>query len=1001
MQSSLQQKFSPEKVLEGYGRAVGNKPITVFVIGVCMLGLLAGGWGFAEKNKDDFEFVWAVQGSNLEEELKIKRDLHDKDWFPNANLGIFASKEKGGDVLNPRHFDEILDVYLAAFSLNVTTRSGKQYSMYDLCARGSMPDMVGAPVFPCFHPGPLQCFSEMFETLHPSYQAVDPIANSLFGPALAAVPYSTRPSYREIGSEGIKAEMSKVRDVVGNRGCSWYTAMTTLQPKFWAGGETWNTNGTLLEKAEAVQVQFFMEAPKRGKFRLTLAKPELAHEADFAEASELFNIALEELFIAKAKEAQFVDMSFLRIDFDKRINEENEEIPWGRIIIANTLLGLFVNAALANFVRPLRSHTGIGGQALLCVGITTGAAGGAIGWLGIRFNPTMVQCLPFLAMGLGVNDMFVLIMCLSSRGAARIAAEGPQETLAAVFGQAGVGVALTSMCNVASFALGAFIPIPGMADFCLGASVIAAANYFVVMTVFAVFLFLEAKRIGQKQIDPSAITCLCHRSSGCVVNDEGLDTKGWGSSLQELLEKRWLPVLMTSAFSWTMLLSSCVLIAACFWQIAEMEMGIDIADVVSSDSEAHKPLTTLAEHFTTNPIELYYHDVDIPNQQQAILDLLTEIFGVKNIIPNALPPFLAMFYNYVLMAGAAPVPEPPNTTFADLGWTLEPSAGSHPLYAPLGVANPKKFYEMFNEFKKFPVDNPMQAYMPGGNAFVLADLVYVKEFGYGTREKMGKIVLGFDRFFSTGCKTTAEHVALIDEVRGKIEASPLQGKVFPNGVQFTYYEIYRELKGIFWRAFAIDLVVIFVVSAVFLRSPMSAFASTIACGMIVIEIFGISAVLAKFNMITAAALLMSMGLAVDFVVHVVTNFQLSSGSKLQRLTEAVQSTFPAVLLGGFSTLISLVPMAFSQLPFVRLYFFALFATVTGLGLINGLGVLPAMLAVFGSGRAAVMVEEAHSSAPKTLEDGTSQQASADDAYPSILTTPASAAATDKDHIVKI
>eukprot|EP00747_Dinoflagellata_sp_TGD_P151664 gnl/TRDRNA2_/TRDRNA2_177224_c4_seq2.p1 gnl/TRDRNA2_/TRDRNA2_177224_c4~~gnl/TRDRNA2_/TRDRNA2_177224_c4_seq2.p1 ORF type:complete len:166 (+),score=37.69 gnl/TRDRNA2_/TRDRNA2_177224_c4_seq2:44-499(+) len=127
-----------------------------------------------------------------------------------------------------------------------------------------------------------------------------------------------------------------------------------------------------------------------------------------------------------------------------------------------------------------------------------------------------------------------------------------------------------------------------------------------------------------------------------------------------------------------------------------------------------------------------------------------------------------------------------------------------------------------------------------------------------------------------------------------------------------------------------------------------------------------------------------MGLAVDFVVHVVTNFELSHGTKRERLSEAVQSTFPAVLLGGLSTFISLVPMAFSQLPFMRLYFFALFATVTGLGLVNGLVVLPAMLGLFGSG-SKVTVTQDLSSAVENLEQGKSQKASTDGDYPNILT----------------
>merc|ERR1711904_385307 len=122
------------------------------------------------------------------------------------------------------------------------------------------------------------------------------------------------------------------------------------------------------------------------------------------------------------------------------------------------------------------------------------------------------------------------------------------------------------------------------------------------------------------------------------------------------------------------------------------------------------------------------------------------------------------------------------------------------------MGQPEKFFEIFETFKAFPFDDPMRAYMPSGNSFVMADLVGAMEFGY---DESGHIALGFDRFFSIDCKTTAEKVAVIDEVRSKIEASPLRGKVFPGGPQFTFFEIYRELKAIFWKAFFIDLGLIF------------------------------------------------------------------------------------------------------------------------------------------------------------------------------------------------
>ena len=54
-----------------------------------------------------------------------------------------------------------------------------------------------------------------------------------------------------------------------------------------------------------------------------------------------------------------------------------------------------------------------------------------------------------------------------------------------------------------------------------------------------------------------------------------------------------------------------------------------------------------------------------------------------------------------------------------------------------------------------------------------------------------------------------------------------------------------------------------------------------------------------------------------------------------------------MLDGGVSTLLGLLMLAFSEFAFVRKYFFLVFASVVGLGLLNGLFLLPVLLHVAG------------------------------------------------------
>ena len=99
-------------------------------------------------------------------------------------------------------------------------------------------------------------------------------------------------------------------------------------------------------------------------------------------------------------------------------------------------------------------------------------------------NTSMIAALPFKAMGLGVNDMFVLVRYFSELGIDYITDKDESTILGELLAQAGPGTTVTSICNFAAFGCGVLLPIPAMADFCLGAAVIAIMNYVAMLTMF-------------------------------------------------------------------------------------------------------------------------------------------------------------------------------------------------------------------------------------------------------------------------------------------------------------------------------------------------------------------------------------------------------------------------------------------------------------------------------------------------------------------------------------
>ena len=70
---------------------------------------------------------------------------------------------------------------------------------------------------------------------------------------------------------------------------------------------------------------------------------------------------------------------------------------------------------LYRWADKVRSHSGLGLVGVLLVAITVAAGMGLAALIGISFNAASTQIVPFLALGLGVDAMFLLIHTFSTQ----------------------------------------------------------------------------------------------------------------------------------------------------------------------------------------------------------------------------------------------------------------------------------------------------------------------------------------------------------------------------------------------------------------------------------------------------------------------------------------------------------------------------------------------------------------------------------------------------------
>lgn len=87
---------------------------------------------------------------------------------------------------------------------------------------------------------------------------------------------------------------------------------------------------------------------------------------------------------------------------------------------------------------------------------------------------------------------------------------------------------------------------------------------------------------------------------------------------------------------------------------------------------------------------------------------------------------------------------------------------------------------------------------------------------------------------------------------------------------------------------------------------------------------------------------------VDFVIHVILRYVETKGSasRTQKTRQTLETIGSSVLVGGFSTLVGVLPLAFSSSEIFFTTFVIFFGLVL-LGLMHGLILLPVLLSMFG------------------------------------------------------
>ena len=194
----------------------------------------------------------------------------------------------------------------------------------------------------------------------------------------------------------------------------------------------------------------------------------------------------------------------------KGIDEEIQRLVSGDSIlfgVAMVVILLYLSLTLGRLDR-LNARFYLAWSGVVTVLLSLIVAFGITSYLKLDAN-AIVFLLPFILVGVGVDDMIVMVHCFDSYRECTDLTLRMRKTLTT----AGSAITLTTMTSVLAFLTGIFSPLPGVQSFCANALVAFAWTFVLSITLFPSFVVLDQRRVEANRHAIFLYTLVRHEDS--------------------------------------------------------------------------------------------------------------------------------------------------------------------------------------------------------------------------------------------------------------------------------------------------------------------------------------------------------------------------------------------------------------------------------------------------------------------------------------------------------
>ncbi|XP_073238432.1 patched domain-containing protein 3-like [Porites lutea] len=551
------------------------------------------------------------------------------------------------------------------------------------------------------------------------------------------------------------------------------------------------------------------------------------------------------------------------------------------VSITFMLMITFACVMLGKFLNPLTGHSLLANTGVFAVALGILSAFGLAMWCRVPFVSFM-GVLPFLVLGIGIDDMFILVDELDRQPRDM----SVTEKIKAVMSHSGATVTMTTMTDLVAFAVSTSSSFPAIKYALSYAALTVTFSYLMIITYFVASMTYDVKRIKSGRRDCLPFCRAPQPKEGALAWDEPIP------QLSNRAMETWGRFLTHPATKVVVIILSLGLLGVGIYGVTRVEEKFDRRILAKDDSYLKRFLTAQEKHFElaieVSIVETGKDSYEKFSTQQAIRNLTNIVESNEHYLAGS----LSWMDHFSLFANRTGI----STT------------GSAFLPALKVFLNQTEFLFFAQDLK----------FSDNGSALEASRIIC---FMKGNDEST---------FQKNAMQTLREDL----ETKSKLSA-------FPITRLFIFFEQYVITSRETIRNLIIAAITVFVITSPFLVDCTVAILVLFNFAALICELFGLMVIWGvSLNAVSMINLVMAIGFAVDYSAHIAHAYVFSNKlSANDRVVDALST-----LGASFSTFLGMIVLAFAASEIFRI-FFRMFLGTVGFGLIHGLCIMPVYMSL--------------------------------------------------------